>query len=160
MKLTRTKKNMKMINDIVKHPDVFSMTWDDHSKHLMASDFGSAFLSIPSIAALMPKVGCLFLLTQNSLTFSELHTMIVPESRGIEAIEAGKNAATWYFKNTTCLKIITLIPEFNRPARIFAKKFGFEDNGNNTKSFLRDGILYDQHIYGLEKEKFLCQQSL
>jgi len=160
MKLKRTRHNIKTINNIVQHPDVFCMTWDDHSKYLKDSDFGSAFLSIPSIAALMPKIGCLFLLTQNSLTFSELHTMIIPEARGVGAIEAGKEAAIWYFENTSCKKIVTLIPEFNKPARIFAKKFGFEPNGNNTKSFLRDGILYDQHIYGLEKEKFLCQQSL
>ena len=159
MKLTRTQKNMRIINDIVKHPDVYDLIWDDHSKDLFDTNLGSTFLSLQSFSVLNPREGCLFVLTLNSLTLSELHTMIAPGARGMNAIEAAKEAADWYFTNTSCEKIITHIPDFNRPACILARKFGMRKEGNNTKSFKRDGILHDQFVYGLEKEAFQCQQS-
>lgn len=92
---------------------------------------------------------------RNAVTY-EVHTMLLPEARG-KAIEIAKGALYWVFYNTPCLKIITHVPSFNALARRLTERCGMRLIGNNTSSFLKDGVLHDQFIYGISKED-LCQQ--
>ena len=93
---------------------------------------------------------------RNMVTF-EVHTMLLPEARG-RAVEIATGALHWMFHNTPCLKIITHVPSFNALARRLSERCGMKLIGNNESSFLKDGVLYDQFIYGISKGD-LCQHS-
>ena len=96
----------------------------------------------------------LFLLEARNIITYEVHTILLPEARG-KAVDIAKGALYWVFYNTVCLKIITHVPSFNVLARRLSEKCGLQLIGNNTSSFLKDGVLYDQFIYGISKED-LC----
>jgi len=87
---------------------------------------------------------------RNSVMY-EVHTMLLPHARG-KAIEIAKGAIKWMFDNTRCLRLITSVPSFNVLAKRLSIQSGMKLIGNNEKSFLRDGILYDQYLYGISKE--------
>lgn len=148
---------------IMFHPDILEVMSDDHATDHM-KDAGPYFeintaktlLGIPSFYFLSPNEHTLFMVTSKTLTLFEVHTMILPEGRGVLAIEATKKAAEWLFNSTSCEKVVTYIPLFNKAARIFAKKAGMLDEGICTKSFKKDGVLHDQWVLGLEKEQ-ICQ---
>jgi hypothetical protein len=157
MQLTNCPEHVRIVDDIVQEPAVFDMLVDDHSQGFKGQSVGASFLSGP-YTMLNPAPGVLFMLSPRTLTMFELHTMIKQEARGKSALQAARRAAEWVFKNTTCEKLITNVPTFNKPALAFALRFGFKREGLCTKSFRRDGKLYDQHLLGLEKGAFLCQQ--
>lgn len=90
---------------------------------------------------------------RNAVTY-EVHIGLLPEARGM-AIDIAKGALYWLFYNTPCLKVIASIPSFNPLARRLAERCGLQLIGNNTSSFLKGGVLYDQFIYGISKEE-LC----
>ena len=86
----------------------------------------------------------------NTVTY-EIHTCILPPYRGRAAIHAGKDAGAWMFENTQCRKIVTLVPEDNRPALFHALNSGMRKEGLIKDSFLQDGDLSDLILLGLEK---------
>jgi RimJ/RimL family protein N-acetyltransferase len=87
----------------------------------------------------------------NTVTY-EMHSAVLPEYRGAGSREAAYLAGMWMFKNTPCQKIVTQIPQINVLARALAKKCGMTLEGNNKKSFLKNGKLIDQYIFGICKE--------
>lgn len=154
----------KIVKDIMFNPEILDLMSDDHAEDYLAVagpyvaiNMVKTILGMPTIYFLHPNEHTLFMLTMRTMTLFEVHTMILPEGRGGGAIEATREAARWMFKNTSCEKIVTYVPKFNRKARIFAKIVGMKDEGICTKSFRKNGILHDQWVLGLEKE-ILCQQ--
>lgn len=57
------------------------------------------------------------------------------------------------FYSTPCLKIVAIIPEFNRLMRKCVQKIGMKQEGIITKSFLKWMRLHDQIIYGITKRE-------
>lgn len=82
----------------------------------------------------------------------EIHTCLLPEFRGTCGNLAAKKIIALLFENTVCRKLITYVPSFNRPALVYAKRAGLQVEGCIKKSFLKDGILFDQILLGIEKE--------
>ncbi|HAV4987985.1 TPA: DUF2824 family protein [Acinetobacter nosocomialis] len=99
----------------------------------------------------------LFLLIKHNSIAIEIHTCLLPSLRGSKAIEAGKLILKLIFENHQ--KVISWIPENNRKAKLFAQMQGFQVEGINRASFLKDGKLLDQFLVGLTKGEFLCQQQ-
>ncbi|EML1065938.1 DUF2824 family protein [Acinetobacter nosocomialis] len=99
----------------------------------------------------------LFLLINHNSIAIEIHTCLLPSLRGSKAIEAGKLILKLIFENHQ--KVISWIPENNRKAKLFAQILGFQVEGINRASFLKDGRLLDQFLVGLTKGEFLCQQQ-
>ena len=151
-----TIKDYELVNRIMSHPKIYPMMIDDHADpdH---KELGSFLLMQPTIWMLHPADHILFMGVPRTMTVYECHTMIEPEGRGKSAIQSGIDAARYLFENSTCEKIITYVPFFNKRARIFAKVVGFKDEGVCTRSFKKDNILHDQWVLGLEKEA-ICQQ--
>lgn len=81
---------------------------------------------------------------------------LLPHARG-KAVEITKGALYWMFYNTKCFKIIAQVPVFNVLAKRLSERCGMTLIGVNTSSFLKDGVLYDQYLYGISKEE-ICQQ--
>ncbi|EXC06245.1 DUF2824 family protein [Acinetobacter baumannii] len=97
----------------------------------------------------------LFLLIKHNSIAIEIHTCLLPGLRGSKAIEAGKLILNLIFENHQ--KVISWIPENNRKAKLFAQMLGFQVEGINRASFLKDGKLLDQFLVGLTKGEYSCQ---
>ncbi|MFX6097781.1 DUF2824 family protein [Acinetobacter baumannii] len=96
----------------------------------------------------------LFLLIKHNSIAIEIHTCLLPGLRGSKAIEAGKLILNLIFENHQ--KVISWIPENNRKAKLFAQMLGFQVEGINRASFLKDGKLLDQFLVGLTKGEYSC----
>lgn len=94
--------------------------------------------------------GVLMMVPQNSVTY-DLHTVILPEHRGAFTRKAGQAMLAWMFSHTNARKINTKVPEPNKPALRAALDVGFEIEGVDRKSFLKDGVLHDQVMLGVCK---------
>lgn len=93
----------------------------------------------------------------------EIHGGVHPDfwGRGVEVCEF----MGWQlFLNTPCLKIVAVIPEFNRLMIRCVKKIGMEQEGILKKACLKDMKLHDLFVYGMTKTQYreggrLCQQQ-
>ena len=81
----------------------------------------------------------------------EFHVALLPKAKG-KAVEISKGAIKWIFENTRYLHVSASIPEYNRLAIRLGKKVGMEFIGINKGSFMKNGELHDQHLFGIQKE--------
>lgn len=95
------------------------------------------------------ETGAVWMFEQHNAVCWEIHTCILPAWRGALAVEATKTALAWMFANGGARKIMTHVPADNRLAYRFALRCGLTDEGVNRASFLKGGVLLDQHILGL-----------
>lgn len=145
------------------HPDIFDAMADDHAVNHMTTvgpyfktNAAKTLLGNGCFHFLQPAEHVLFMFTMRTHTLFDVHTMILPEGRGKQAVRAARDAAAWMFDNTTCEKLETCIPVFNKAARIFARVAGMQYEGTSRRSFKKDHELHDQWVFGLTKEEFLC----
>jgi RimJ/RimL family protein N-acetyltransferase len=85
----------------------------------------------------------------------EIHTVISPDFWG-EGVRFAKEVIFWIFQNTDFLKIVTFIPENNVSAIRLAINSGLSQEGVVKKSFLKNGIILDQFLFGVSKGD-ICQ---
>lgn len=85
----------------------------------------------------------------NSVTL-EIHTVIDPSFWG-KSLVFTKQVIEWIFNETNALKIITFIPEYNIKAKKLAEKSGMILEGIVSCSFLKNGELHNQFLYGIGK---------
>jgi len=159
MRLAHNKVGRDIANSFMTHPAILPDISDDHTD-MDNKSLGSTLLSFPMVWMLQPSEYVLLMLVPLTLVLYDVHTMIKPKGRGIQAVHDVRRAAKWFFEDhaNVCEKICTFVPEFNKPAKVFARKVGMIEQGVMTKSFRKNGILHDQTILGLDKETFLCQR--
>lgn len=88
----------------------------------------------------------------------DVHVALLPDARG-KAVEICKGAMQWVFQNSQkIMRMTASIPDYNRLAIRLAKQVGMEYIGVNKKSFMREGVLYDQHLYGISKEDICLER--
>ena len=155
-----TLQDVDFVAGILGHPEVFPFISEDGSDSADVTQHANALLATPVIYVMSPNEWTLAIFVPRSSVCLELHTCILPDGRGKIALQVNRDVGAWIFENTTCQKVITWVPVFNRAADLMARRLGFELQGNNDKSFLRHGTLYDQLLYGVTKEKWLCRQYL
>ena len=112
----------------------------------------SLIRSVEKGAALWVKTpyGALIGLPTNFVTY-DCHIALLPGAEG-KAVEVCKAAIDFVFCCTPAMRLNASIPSYNLLARRLAEKCGFKLIGINDKSFLREGILHDQHFYGISKQ--------
>ncbi len=151
-----TIEDLEFVTMVMNHPDIKPYLGGDVAKGIMI-DYGT-FLQHEAFYFGIPimngeKIG-VFAANPISPIMYLCHDAILPEFRGKIAIEAGKEAVSWMFKNTKVLKLIFLIPVIYRHSHLFALKVGGKPEGMNRKSYLLDGKLHDQHWLGITKEEW------
>lgn len=100
----------------------------------------------------------IFMFHPQNFACYEVHTCLLPAAWGAKAVESTAAAAKWMFENTPCRRIVTNIPAYNTLAMRLARRSGMEQYGVNPKSFLKNNVLHDQAMLGLNKEQS-CQQQ-
>lgn len=140
-------RDQEYIKYCLTHPYVWRNSYDDAMKNVDPELFFPPMNGMLYVRA--GDYGLFVCDPRNSIMY-EVHTMLLPLARGM-AVDISRGAIEWVFENTKCLKLITSVPSYNVLAKRLSIKSGMKLIGNNEKSFLKDGILYDQYIYGLSK---------
>lgn len=113
----------------------------------------------------IPITGCLYvvLLNQNEQDIIgyqfykitgrislEFHTVIQEKYRGTRlSIKAQHEGWRLVFNNTQFRKIVSLVPTYKRHVIRYAELLGMRLEGINRKSYLKNGKIYDQWMYGI-----------
>jgi RimJ/RimL family protein N-acetyltransferase len=156
-----TMNDTNFIKKLYDNHNMIKYLTDDNSPSLV--DIGiENIISAESIYPIISMIGetpsknvtdtGLFLFFPWNYTTYELHVAILPEYRGRHSVDSGILAGKWMFNNTCCRKIVTMIPVPNYKAKALALAVGMQQEGLNRKSYCKDGVLYDQYLYGICKE--------
>jgi RimJ/RimL family protein N-acetyltransferase len=154
VKIGRTH-DMEAVREIMAHPAIWPHIHDDGVRAPAPSDVDAAYWLMVED----DKPAGVFLLHPHNFATYEIHTCLLPRIWGAGAMEAGRLVLRWMFENTRCLKIITHVPQDNPAALRFARRNGLKDEGVNRASFLKNGVLLDQHMLGITRREWECQQQ-
>lgn len=145
--------DLAVINAVLSHSAVKDDVSDDYSSDKQFSELpqNTKWLAvmhenqIHGIYALVPM---------NAVTV-EIHTCLLPSMRGKDALCVANLLMQHIF--TSYQKAISHIPEYNKKAKLYALRVGFQIEGINRSSFLKNGKLLDQYLVGMTREEFLCR---
>lgn len=145
------------IKSIMTHPRVYPWISDDGSPD--PDDFEPVIHeAFYYLVVEIGKPAAVFFYHQHNAITYEVHTCVLPEFYGSQAVEAAKGTLLWMIMNTSARKIITHVPENNVKAKQFAERCGLLHEGVNRASFLKHGVTYDQHVLGITRAE-ICQQQ-
>jgi hypothetical protein len=143
--------DIEEINYVLKHPNVKGFIEDDFSQ-----DVEYPMLDIVYYLAARENdiiAGMFVVLPINGVTV-DAHSAMLPGFYGDKAREAGRLAIRWVFESTGFLKINGSTPDYNKRALRFSEDIGFKREGINKKSYMKNGKLYDQIYFGVEREEW------
>lgn len=143
-------RDAKLINSIVTHPKIYPHITDDFFPP--PEEFNSeAFLNVDGVYILTPKEGDrvygAFQVVRHTGVLFEMHTCLLPECK--VKLDCAKALVSWVFTNTTCRKLFTWA--HSKKYYDFVLKAGFVEEGVCQKSFIKNGVLLDQHLMGMGK---------
>jgi len=147
--------DIEFVEMVMNHSKIHKFITDDFTENIrlkldnILRYQGQAFIYI--IPMEEEKMGFFLINQWNSICY-EWHSAILPPFRGKKSVEAGKVAIGWVWENIPALKLVTHVPFYNRKAYAFARSLGGELEGINRRSFMKNGVLYDQYLFGLTKE--------
>ena len=141
----------KVINSIISHPQIYPQVVDDFAPPREEFDCSKAIESegVLFLTPIVEKVLGVFMVHSHTSILWEVHTCLLPETKN--KLECAKALIKWVFENTTCRKLISWAPSDNRRAYDFAVKAGLVEEGICKKSFIKNGVLLDQHLMGIGK---------
>ena len=146
IKMVFRTKDLESVSKILNHPDVYSKMFDDATPEPIKPAEGFYIIN-------QEHTGVVRVDRMNGICCS-VHIATLPELWG-KAYEFTIEALGWGFENTSFIKIIAIIPEFNRPAMCLCSRCGFQREGWIKKSFLKRWELHDQILFGLNKSDFM-----
>lgn len=86
---------------------------------------------------------------------AEIHAHVLPEYRQAHSINTGRAALDWIIKNTTYQKIVANIPIIFENVKKFTCGFGFQVEGINRASYLKNGEIVDQYMLGITRAEIM-----
>lgn len=91
-----------------------------------------------------------FWMEQKNLVTWEVHAHVRPSywGRG-NGTKICKETLPVVLEETGCKKLLALVPDCCPQVQKTAEAIGFEVEGVQKKSWLKDGVLYDQKYYGM-----------
>jgi len=143
VKLAQTK-NIDDIKSILCHPEIYDRIAEDGAPKI--EDYQP---DLESVICVMDdqKIGVMLYHWVNGITL-ECHIQILPDRRK-DANKFCQLALEWVWDNTKATKIVAQIPELYPDVVKFAYKNGFQLEGMNEKSYMKNGKIYSQIYLGL-----------
>jgi len=151
-------KDKEAIAKVFNHPAVYNWITDDCSPEIYEPDMDAKFIYLMDDT----KNGVVRLDPINSIC-CQAHIALTPKLWG-SGCEFVRDVIAWGVKNTLYMKVIVMIPAFNKLTIRLVEKIGFSREGVIKKSFLKNWKLYDQELWGLTKTDFIkeglkCQEQ-
>lgn len=106
-------------------------------------------------------VGVYHIHAHNAVTV-EIHAQILPKKRKDHSKESARKALKWILENTTYHKVIAQIPTIYPNVKHFTLNSGFQEEGINRESYIKNGEVCDQWLLGItrpEIEAFLGEKQ-
>lgn len=97
-------------------------------------------------------LGC-YVFEPRSPILWEFHTVMPLNSRALIAMRELLGQGGWLWSQTPCLRAVTYVAEYNSVALRFGLRAGLTVYGRNPKSYLKSGVLQDQILLGISKDK-------
>ena len=97
--------------------------------------------------------GCGYMhLSAYNRTTLDIHPYILKEKRH-RSIECGKASLKWVSDNAPDMykKLISQVPSIYPHIKKYTESLGFKHEGTHTKSFTKNGQLYDLWLFGIER---------
>lgn len=140
-----------LVRQVMTHPKLYPWCTDDASpaagEYVPPEHAGVWYVLVKDAGELL---GLFAFVPQNGICW-ELHTRLLPCAWGPRALEALQGVIAWLWANTSCRRLVTNVPTFNRLALRFGRAAGLIEFGLNEKSFLKHGVEYDQVLLGATK---------
>ena len=96
----------------------------------------------------------LYSLSRLNRVMMDIHPHVLPEHRKEYSMESCRKVVEWVWGNAPwCQKIIGWVPTIYPNVRNFAIANGFVREGLVTDSYLKNGKIHDQWIFGLKRGK-------
>lgn len=147
----------ELISSILNHPKIYKLSTDDCSPEVYEPVIHPSIIYLTNST----KTGIIRIDPMNGIC-CQVHAALLPEVWG-SGLGFVKEAIEWGFINTKYMKIMAMIPEYNRLVIKIVKDCGFAKEGILKKSFLKNWKMHGQVIYGLTKNEFyggkLCHQQ-
>jgi len=139
-------KDLEVVSKILNHPDVYSRMFDDATP--------KPFKPVEGFYVINQEYTGVVRVDQMNGICCFVHIATLPELWG-KAYEFTIDVLKWGFVHTPFIKVIAIIPEFNRAAIGLCVRCGFEREGRIKKSFLKRWKMHDQVLFGLNKSDFI-----
>lgn len=136
-----------VVRAILTHPDIYDRIAEDGTpprEDYIPSMIGMAY--VVGIVGAEP-MGIMVYHPINGVTW-ECHVQVLPDYRKEFADEFSKKALGWAW-DMGVQKIVAQIPFLYPNVRDFGLRHGFEVEGINRKSYMKNGQLHDQWYMGL-----------
>ena len=93
-----------------------------------------------------------FMVSWHSAYLWEIHEAFLPQAWGERAIRATIEFREWIWReNKVVRRLFGQIVRSNRLALRFAKAAGMEEFGVHPRSFMKNGIMQDQILVGIDR---------
>ena len=141
------------LHRIFTHDSVFYSAKDDGVSEPWK--IAQAVLSDKRMIVLMPNKDTVFLFVPVNYITHEVHVGIIAGKNRNKGVKSAIKVCRWMFKNTPCRKLISYIPSFHEASVMFSQVCGMEKEGLLKKSYLYNGGLFDLHVMGGTRERFI-----
>jgi hypothetical protein len=138
-----------LVRSIVTHPLLYSLVSDDSTpveSYQPSEDPRIIYL----LASGTGPMGVFMLVPESGVCW-EIHTCLLPSVWGPVARRIAKLAESWIWKNITCERLITKVPECNQQALKFTLASGMLIYGFNPGCFQRNGHLWGEYLLGMTR---------
>ena len=139
--------DVDVVRAILAHPAIYDCIAEDGTP--LREDFTLVLEGIACVIGIVGSepIGVMIYHPINGITW-ECHVQVLPEYRKQHASEFFQKALDWAFA-MGAKKVVAQIPFLYPNVKGFALKHGFEIEGINRKSYLKNGQIHDQWYLGL-----------
>lgn len=99
--------------------------------------------------------GC-FLLDKKDASVFEVHTMLLPAIRGMQAIDVGRRAAAYMLNLDGVEKLVSQCPMNCRQILFYALRCGFHKAGEASMTWMKAGQLFPLQMVEMTRKDLLC----
>ena len=147
-----TVQDIREVELIIGHSTVYHDSSDDGGGDpVHAFDVAFWWLTTPGNVVFLGHGAVVMFQPRNFITY-EMHLGFIQGARREitrQACEAGK----WLFGNTSCKKVVAMIPEYRRSLIRYARMCGMKQEGISRQSFQKGEKLFDCILLGATKEE-------
>lgn len=142
--------DVEVVRSILTHPDIYDRISEDGA--LPREDYIPPMIGCAYVLGIVgaEPIGVMIYHPINGVTW-ECHVQVLPEFRRSHAEEFTQKAIAWAW-DMGAKKIVAQIPVIHPNVRQFALKCGFEDEGINRRSHMKNNQLHDQWYMGLVRQ--------
>ena len=141
-----------VVNAIMKQPDIWATIAEDgqNQENFDCDVVGEHWLLMTT----KDYVVGLYNIHAINVIQCQIHAHVFPEHRKKHSYETGVLALKWLYDNEPSYqKLIAIIPVIYENVKKFTCQFGFQVEGINRMSYLKNGEIVDQYLLGITREE-------